>query len=164
MLFILIILNLSELKNIEIKIVMKKIAIACDHAGFEYKEIIKKHLEGKFIVEDFGTHSEDSVDYPDFVHPAATSIEEGRNEFGILICGSGNGVQMSANKHKGIRCALCWMPELAILARKHNNANMIALPARFIASQLATDIVDEFLAVQFEGGRHQGRVEKISAC
>lgn len=143
---------------------MKKIAIACDHAGFEYKEIIKKHLEGKFEVEDFGTFSPDSVDYPDFVHPAADSIEQGRNEFGILICGSGQGVAITANKHQKIRCALCWMPELASLSRQHNDANMIALPARFIASQLATDIVDTFLSTPFEGGRHQNRVEKISTC
>lgn len=143
---------------------MKKIAIACDHAGFEYKEIIKKHLEGKFEVEDFGTFSPDSVDYPDFVHPAADSIEQGRNELGILICGSGEGVAITANKHQKIRCALCWMPELASLSRQHNNANMIALPARFIASQLATDIVDTFLNTPFEGGRHQNRVEKISTC
>ena len=143
---------------------MKKIAIASDHAGFEYKEIIKKHLEGKFEVEDFGTFSLDSVDYPDFVHPAADSIEQGRNELGILICGSGEGVAMTANKHQNIRCALCWMPELASLARQHNNANMIALPARFIASQLATDIVDTFLNTAFEGGRHQNRVDKISTC
>ena len=143
---------------------MKKIAIACDHAGFEYKEIIKKHLEGKFEIEDFGTFSPDSVDYPDFVHPAADSIEEGRNELGILICGSGEGVAITANKHQKIRCALCWMPELASLARQHNDANMIALPARFIASHLATDIVDTFLNTPFEGGRHQNRVEKISTC
>lgn len=143
---------------------MKKIAIACDHAGFEYKEIIKKHLEGKFEVEDFGTFSPNSVDYPDFVHPAANSIEEGRNELGILICGSGQGVAITANKHQKIRCALCWMPELASLARQHNNANMIAIPARFIASQLAIDIVDTFLNTPFEGGRHQNRVEKISTC
>ncbi len=143
---------------------MKKIAIACDHAGFEYKEIIKKHLEGKFEVEDFGTFSQDSVDYPDFVHPAAYSIEQGKNELGILICGSGNGVQMTANKHQKIRCALCWMPELAGLARQHNDANMLALPARYIASQLALDIVDLFLTTPFEGGRHQNRVEKISTC
>ncbi|WHF50778.1 ribose 5-phosphate isomerase B [Chryseobacterium gotjawalense] len=143
---------------------MKKIAIACDHAGFEYKEIIKKHLEGQFEVEDFGTYSPDSVDYPDFVHPAADSIEQGRNELGILICGSGQGVSITANKHQKIRCALCWLPELAALARQHNNANMIALPSRFIASQLAVDIVDTFLNTPFEGGRHQNRVEKISTC
>lgn len=143
---------------------MKKIAIACDHAGFEYKEIIKKHLEGQFEVEDFGTYSPDSVDYPDFVHPAADSIEQGRNELGILICGSGQGVSITANKHQKIRCALCWMPELAALARQHNNANMIALPSRFIGSHLAVDIVDTFLNTPFEGGRHQNRVEKISTC
>ena len=143
---------------------MKKIAIACDHAGFDYKEIIKKHLEGKYEVQDFGTYSKDSVDYPDFVHPAAISVEKGENEFGILICGSGEGVAITANKHQKIRCALCWMPELAELARQHNNANMIALPARFIAAELAVDIVEKFLNTDFEGGRHQNRVSKIATC
>ncbi len=143
---------------------MKKIAIACDHAGFDYKEIIKKHLEGTYEVQDFGTYSKDSVDYPDFVHPAATSVERGENEFGILICGSGEGVAITANKHQEIRCALCWMPELAELARQHNNANMIALPARFIAAELAVDIVEKFLKTDFEGGRHQNRVSKIANC
>ncbi|AZI66995.1 ribose 5-phosphate isomerase B [Kaistella daneshvariae] len=143
---------------------MKKIAIACDHAGFKYKEIIKQHLAGTYEVEDFGTFSEESVDYPDFVHPAANSIVDGKNELGILICGSGNGVQITANKHQDIRCALCWMPELADLARKHNNANMISIPARFIASELAIEIVDKFLTSEFEGGRHQNRVAKISVC
>lgn len=143
---------------------MKKIAIACDHAGFDYKEIIKKHLEGKYEVKDFGTYSKDSVDYPDFVHPAAISVEKGENEFGILICGSGEGVAITANKHQKIRCALCWMPELAELARQHNNANMIALPARFIAAELAVDIVEKFLNTDFEGGRHQNRVSKIATC
>ena len=140
---------------------MKKIAIACDHAGFEYKEIIKKHLEGKFEVEDFGTFSQDSVDYPDFVHPAADSIEQGKNELGILICGSGNGVQMTANKHQKIRCALCWMPELACLARQHNDANVLCLPARYITIDEALEMVHTFLTTDFEGGRHQKRVEKI---
>ena len=143
---------------------MKKIAIAADHAGFEYKEIIKKYLEGKYEVQDFGTYSEDSVDYPDFVHPAATSVEDGINELGILICGSGEGVAITANKHQGIRCALCWETELAELARQHNNANMIALPARFISSELAIDIVQKFLTTDFEGGRHQNRVDKIAFC
>jgi ribose 5-phosphate isomerase B len=143
---------------------MKKIAIACDHAGFEYKEIIKKHFGSTYEIQDFGTFSGESVDYPDFVHPSATSVEKGENELGILICGSGNGVQMTANKHQDIRCALCWMPELAELARKHNNANMISLPARFIASELALDIVERFLTTDFEGGRHQNRVDKISYC
>ena len=143
---------------------MKKIAIAADHAGFEYKELIKKYLEGKYEVQDFGTYSTDSVDYPDFVHPAATSVEKGENELGILICGSGQGVSITANKHQQIRCALCWMPELAELSRKHNNANMVALPARFIASELAVEIVDKFLGTDFEGGRHENRVAKISCC
>ncbi|WP_332033366.1 ribose 5-phosphate isomerase B [Kaistella sp.] len=143
---------------------MKKIAIACDHAGFDYKEIIKKHLETHYEVKDFGTFSKDSVDYPDFVHPSANAVESGECDFGILICGSGQGVAITANKHQQIRCALCWMPELAELARKHNNANMIALPARFIASELAVDIVDIFLGTDFEGGRHENRVAKISCC
>ena len=140
---------------------MKKISIASDHAGFEYKEILKKHFEGRFEIQDFGTFSTDSVDYPNFVHPSASSIESGENELGILICGSGNGVQITANKHKGIRCALCWMPELAELARQHNDANMISLPARFIAKELAIEIAEKFLTTDFEGGRHQNRVDKI---
>ena len=143
---------------------MKKIAIACDHAGFEYKEIIKKHLETHYEVKDFGTFSKDSVDYPDFVHPSANAVESGECDFGILICGSGQGVAITANKHQQIRCALCWMPELAELSRKHNNANMLALPARFIASELAVEIVDKFLGTDFEGGRHENRVAKISCC
>lgn len=143
---------------------MKKIAIACDHAGFEYKEFLKQQLSEKYEIVDYGTHSVDSVDYPDFVHPAASSVEEGKNEFGILICGSGQGVQLSANKHKGVRCALCWMPELGALARQHNNCNMIAIPARFIAKELALEIVETFINTEFEGGRHQGRVDKISFC
>ncbi len=141
---------------------MKKIAIACDHAGFEYKEFIKNQLKDHYEIQDFGTYSTDSVDYPDFVHPAATSIENGENEIGILICGSGQGVQLTANKHQKIRCALCWMPELAELARQHNNCNMVALPARFIAKELALEIVKKFLETAFEGGRHEKRVEKIS--
>lgn len=143
---------------------MKKIAIACDHAGFEYKELIKTHLEGKFDLEDFGTISKDSVDYPDFVHPSATSVENGENELGILICGSGQGVAMTANKHQEIRCALCWETELAELARQHNNANMVAIPARFVSEELALKIVDAFLNTPFEGGRHQNRVDKIAFC
>ena len=143
---------------------MIKIAIAGDHAGFDYKEIIKKHLGANYDVKDFGTFSKDSADYPDFVHPAATSVAQGESDFGILICGSGQGVAITANKHQQIRCALCWMPDLAELARKHNNANMIAIPARFIASELAVDIVDRFLGTDFEGGRHQNRVDKIAFC
>ncbi len=141
---------------------MKKIAIAADHAGFEYKEYIKNQLGETYDITDFGTYSTDSVDYPDFVHPAATSVEKGENIAGILICGSGQGVQLSANKHKDIRCALCWMPELAELSRQHNDCNMVALPARFIAKELALEIVERFLNTEFEGGRHQNRVNKIS--
>jgi ribose 5-phosphate isomerase B len=141
---------------------MKKLAIACDHAGFDYKEIIKKHLEGKYELKDYGTFSKDSVDYPDFVHPAASSIENGENELGILICGSGQGVAITANKNQQIRCALCWETELAALAKQHNNANMVAIPARFVSEELALQIVDTFLNTDFEGGRHQNRVDKIS--
>lgn len=141
---------------------MKKIAIAADHAGFEYKEYLKKQWAGKYEIVDFGTHSLDSVDYPDFVHPAATAVEQGNCEFGILICGSGQGVQLTANKHQGIRCALAWMPEIAELSRQHNNCNMIAMPARFIAKELAQEIAEKFLTTQFEGGRHLNRVNKIS--
>ncbi len=143
---------------------MKKIAIACDHAGFEYKEYLKAQLQNDYEITDYGTYSTDSVDYPDYVHPAATSVENKENELGILICGSGNGVQLAANKHAGIRCALCWMPELGALARQHNNANMISIPARFISKELALEIVQKFLTTDFEGGRHQNRVDKIIYC
>lgn len=141
---------------------MKKLAIAADHAGFEYKEFLKSQLQDKYEITDYGTHSLESVDYPDFVHPAATSVEQGENEMGILVCGSGQGVQLTANKHEGIRCALAWMPELAELARQHNNCNMIAIPARFIAKELALETVERFLNTDFEGGRHENRVNKIS--
>ena len=141
---------------------MKKLAIACDHAGFDYKEIIKKHLSEKYELKDYGTYSNDSVDYPDFVHPAASSVENGENELGILICGSGQGVAITANKHQQIRCALCWDSELASLAKQHNNANMVAIPARFVSEEKALEIVDTFLKTEFEGGRHQNRVDKIS--
>lgn len=143
---------------------MTKIAIACDHAGFEYKEYLKKELSSEYEIQDFGTNSNDSVDYPDFVHPAAKSVEKGENEFGILICGSGQGVQLTANKHEKIRCALCWMPELAELSRQHNNCNMVALPARFIAKELALEIAKKFLETSFEGGRHEKRVAKIGCA
>jgi ribose 5-phosphate isomerase B len=140
-----------------------KIALGGDHAGYHYKEGIKKYLiEKGHDVTDFGPESADSVDYPDFVHPAATSVEKGENEFGILICGSGNGVCMTANKHQGIRAGYCWNPEVAALTREHNNANMMCLPARFIAYEYAEEIVDAFLNAEFEGGRHQRRVDKIN--
>jgi len=142
----------------------RKIAIAGDHAGFEYKEYLKQQLQDDYEIQDFGTHSLESVDYPDFVHPAASSVENGENELGILVCGSGQGVQLSANKHQGIRCALCWMPEIAALSKQHNNANMVALPARFVAKEYALEIVKTFLNTEFEGGRHQNRVDKIAFC
>lgn len=143
---------------------MKKLALACDHAGYEYKEYLKQQLSAQYDITDYGTHSTASVDYPDFVHPAAASVESGENELGILVCGSGQGVQLTANKHQGIRCALCWMPELGALARQHNNCNMVAIPARFIAKELALEIVQTFLNTDFEGGRHLKRVEKIATC
>ena len=141
-----------------------KIAIGADHAGFHLKEQIKKYLEEKGnTIQDFGCYSEERADYPDFAHPVAESIENGKNELGVLICGSGNGINMTANKHKGIRSALSWNPEVAALARQHNNANVIALPARFITDEEARMIVDAFFNASFEGGRHENRVNKI-AC
>jgi ribose 5-phosphate isomerase B len=142
----------------------KKIAIGGDHAGFEYKvKLIAKLNSLGYEVKDFGPFSDASVDYPDYVHPLSSAIEAGEYEFGILICGSGNGVAITANKHQGIRAALCWNVELAALARQHNNANVIALPARFISYELAEKLAETFLTTEFEGGRHQTRVNKI-AC
>ena len=139
-----------------------KVAIGCDHAGYAYKEAIKKHLKDRNIeLVDMGTNGPDSVDYPDFVHPVASSVSESESDFGILICGSGNGVAMTANKYAKIRCGLCWEPELAELTKKHNNANVVAIPARFIDIDKAIEIVDAFFDSFFEGGRHQRRVDKI---
>ena len=139
-----------------------KIAIACDHAGFEYKEKLVEYLRSKGNeVKDFGTNSPESMDYPDTVHPLAVAVENGEFEKGIVLCGSGNGVSITANKHQGIRCALCWNVEIAWLARLHNDANVCAIPARFIAYEEAEEIVARFLSTAFEGGRHQRRVEKI---
>jgi ribose 5-phosphate isomerase B len=138
------------------------IAIGADHAGFEYKEQLKTMLtEAGWLVADKGTYSLDSVDYPDFAHPVATMVETGAATAGILVCGSGNGVCMTANKHQGIRAALCWTNELASLARQHNNANVLCIPSRFIPYELADEMVHTFLSVAFEGGRHEKRVEKI---
>jgi len=139
-----------------------KIAIACDHAGFEKKEILLKHLEerGNKIV-DFGTNSSESMDYPDTAHPLAVAVETGQFDFGITLCGSGNGINMTANKHQGIRAALCWNVEIAALARQHNDANVCSLPARFITEEQAKQIVDVFLSTPFDGGRHQKRIDKI---
>ena len=139
------------------------IAIGCDHAGFPYKAAIITHLEHTGIsVQDFGASSADSVDYPDFAHPVAEAVSEGRADLGILLCGSGNGVAITANKHQTVRAALCWLPEIAALARQHNNANALALPVRFISQETALEIVDAFLENSFEGGRHARRVGKIS--
>ena len=141
----------------------KNIGVACDHAGFEYKESIILYLKSRgYNVIDYGCFSKDSVDYPDFAHQLAQSIENGSNELGIQFCGSGNGINMSSNKHKGIRSALCWEVEIAELARLHNDANVCTMPARFIDLEKALSIIDVFLNTDFEGGRHQRRVDKIS--
>ena len=142
---------------------MISIAIASDHAGFLLKKRIIEYLIEKGLeVADFGTDSELSTDYPDYAHPLSESVARGDNPLGILICGSGNGVCMTANKHSHIRAALCWNEELASLARKHNNANVICLPSRFIDEETALKIVESFLSADFEDGRHQKRVDKIS--
>jgi ribose 5-phosphate isomerase B len=138
-----------------------KVAIGADHAGFDYKEAITKWLNADDL-KDFGTYSADSVDYPDFAHPVASAVEKGEFDFGILICGSANGVAITANKHQGIRAAICWNTELASLARMHNNANIVCIPARFISINEAENIVKTFLETDFEGGRHANRVNKIS--
>jgi ribose 5-phosphate isomerase B len=139
------------------------IAIASDHAGYSLKEAIKKHFETfGYDFHDFGTFSEESVDYPDFAHELGQAIQKGDFEKGITICGSGNGISMAVNKHNGVRAALCWNVEIAELARKHNDANVCSLPARFVSEEDAFNIVNAFLNTDFEGGRHQRRVEKIS--
>jgi ribose 5-phosphate isomerase B len=142
----------------------KPIAIGCDHAGFEYKEAIKKWLTEKgYTVKDFGAPSLDSVDYPDFAHPTAASVENGEAAFGILFCGSANGVAITANKHQGVRAGLSWQNDVASLIRLHNDANVICIPARFVALPLAQQMIDIFMTTAFEGGRHATRVNKI-AC
>ncbi len=139
------------------------ISIACDHAGFPYKETIKKMLQSKgHEVLDFGTHSNDSVDYPDFAHTASAVVEQGLADLGVVMCGSGNGVCMTANKHADVRAALCWNKEVAELARLHNNANVIGVPVRFISENEAVEMVDAFISTSFEGGRHARRVNKIN--
>jgi ribose 5-phosphate isomerase B len=140
-----------------------KIAIGGDHAGFDYKAEMIKHLASKGLeVKDFGPYSNESCDYPDFAHPLSEEVEKGNFDFGILICGSANGVAMAANKHNGIRAAIVWKKELAQLARQHNDANVICLPARFISLDEAKEFADAFLSTAFEGGRHQKRVDKIA--
>jgi len=143
----------------------KKVAIGCDHAGYELKIILKEYLQNKGIeVVDFGTNSSDSVDYADYAHPLANAIETGKCEIGFTICGSGNGINITANKHQGIRAALCWIPEISMLARAHNNANICSLPGRFISVEDAKKVVDLFLETPFEGGRHERRINKIPLC
>lgn len=140
----------------------KKIAMACDHAGFQMKEFIKnKFVESGYEVTDFGTNSDASVDYPDFAHQVGKAISNNDFPLGFVLCGSGNGVNMTVNKHKGVRSALCWNEEIARLARAHNNANICALPARFIPADEAWRIAKTFLATEFEGGRHENRINKI---
>jgi ribose 5-phosphate isomerase B len=139
-----------------------KIAVASDHAGFEAKEQIVSYLKDKgYSITDFGTNSAESMDYPDTAHPLAEAVEKKEYDFGITLCGSGNGINITANKHQGIRAALCWNVEISKLARQHNNANICSLPARFISIDLAKQIVDAFLSTDFEGGRHQIRIDKI---
>jgi len=143
---------------------IKKIAIGSDHAGFEYKEIIANELTHQNLtIQDFGTFNTTSVDYPDFAHLVAQAVQNNEASFGILICGSGNGVAITANKHKNIRAALCWTTAIAMLARQHNNANIICIPARFVDITTAQDMVEIFLQTPFESGRHQKRVDKIES-
>jgi ribose 5-phosphate isomerase B len=141
-----------------------KIGFGCDHAGYELKELLKEEvLRMGNTIDDFGTYSTESADYPDYAHALATSVENIEVEFGIAICGSGNGISMALNKHQGVRAALCWTTEIAELARLHNDANVLSLPARFISTEQAVAIVKVFIDAKFEGGRHQRRVDKI-AC
>ncbi len=141
----------------------RTIGLACDHAGYEMKEFVKSMLVSRgYECIDFGTNSTESVDYPDFAHPLALAVERGECYPGIAICGSGNGINMTLNKHQGIRSALCWTDELASLARAHNDANVLVMPGRFIPMEMAEKIVEAFLATPFEGGRHNRRVEKIA--
>lgn len=139
-----------------------KIAIGGDHAGFDLKKKVIQRLEEKgYQVRDFGPYSKESCDYPDYVHPLAKAVESKEFKYGIVICGSGNGVNMVANKYQGIRSGLCWEPDLAEMTRLHNDANILAVPARYITEEIGLKIVDTFIATEFEGGRHQKRVDKI---
>lgn len=140
-----------------------KVGMASDHAGFELKAALKEYLSAKgYEVLDYGADSGESVDYPDFAHPLADAVEKGNVSFGIAICGTGNGICMTANKHQGVRGALCWIPEIAALAKQHNNANVLAMPARFISVEQAKEILDAYMNASFEGGRHQRRIDKIA--
>ncbi len=143
----------------------KKVPIGCDHAGFELKNEIMDFLTAKgYEMQDFGCYSTESIDYPDYGHPVASFVEENPGSFGIVICGSGNGINMTVNKHQGIRSALCWKHEIAVLARQHNDANILALPARFLSTEEAIEMVKAFIETSFEGGRHQTRIDKIPTC
>ncbi len=149
-------------RNINSRKMEQIIPIASDHGGFEMKQfLVEKLEEAGYKVKDYGTHSNESVDYPDMIHPLASAIEKGEYPLGIILCGSGNGAQMTANHHHHVRAALCWNVELAKLARQHNDANILALPGRFIPNELAWEMVQAFLHTDFEGGRHTRRVEKI---
>ncbi len=141
---------------------MKKIEIGADNAGFELKEHLKIPKAGGYILKDFGTYTLASADYADYAHPVSIAVEKREFDLGLLVCGSANGVAMTANKHQGIRAAICWTEELGALARQHNDANILCLPARFISEELAEKIVNKFLTSSFEGGRHERRVNKIS--
>ncbi len=142
-----------------------KVAFACDHAGYELKKfLIGLMRERGYEIEDFGTHSTESCDYPDYAHPAADAVESGECAFGVAMCGSGNGICMTLNKHQGIRAALCWLPEIAALAKQHNNANILVIPARFVSRDEAVEILDAYLDATYEGGRHERRVGKIPMC
>ena len=138
------------------------VALCCDHAGLQTKLAVIEYLKSENIAfKDFGTYSEDSCDYPDFAHPCAQAVESGEGYPGIAVCGSGEGISMTLNKHQGIRCALCWIPEVAHLAREHNDANIIALPGRFVSNEEAITMVKTFLTTDFAGCRHQRRIDKI---
>lgn len=138
------------------------VGMASDHAGYELKEYLKNLLKEKgYEVKDFGTNSPESMDYPDTAHPLAEAVEKGEAAFGVAMCGTGNGISMTLNKHQGVRAALCWSPEIAALAKQHNNANILSLPARFVTKEEATAIVNAYLSASFEGGRHQRRIDKI---
>ena len=143
----------------------KKIGIACDHAGYEMKEFLVGYLGAQgYEVLDFGTDSPESVDYPDFAHPLAEAVESGELPLGVALCGTGEGMSMTLNKHQGIRAGLAWAPEIGALIRQHNNANVLVLPARFITNDEAVNILDTFLATEFEGGRHQRRIDKMAVA
>ena len=141
---------------------MQTVHIGSDHAGFALKQVLKEYLKERYEIKDYGPNTPDSVDYPDYAHPVADAVEK-QGGLGILICGSANGVAMAANKHQGIRAAICWLPEIAALSRQHNDANIVCVPARFVSEAQGIEIVEVFLTTLFEGGRHDNRVKKI-AC